>query len=139
MIFACENQRFVLSTADGGTTDARVLQNILSSHEEAETLLILHNGYVDQTTHSPDTDIIIHSPDTDVFLLPFVFCQKYTHPLYFDTCTGNKRKVINIQTLCQKIDKDVQDAILGLHAFTGCGVNNAFVQTGKSNNSTTGT
>ena len=43
-----------------------------------------------------------------------------------------KRKMIKIQTLCQKTVKDVQDAILGLQAFTGCGVNNAFVQKGKS-------
>ena len=39
--------------------------------------------------------------------------------------------MINIQTLCQKIDKDVQNAILELHAFTNCDVNNAFVQKGK--------
>ena len=80
----------------------------------------------------PDTDIIIRSTDTDVFLLLIAFCQKHTHPLYFDTGTGNKRKRINIQTLCQKTDKDVQDAILGMRAFTGCDVNSAFVQKGKS-------
>ena len=74
----------------------------------------------------------LNQNDTDVFLMLFAFCQKYTHPLYFDTVTGNKRKMLNIQTLCQKIDKDVQDAILRLHAFSSCDVNNAFVQRGKS-------
>ena len=129
--FACENQCFVLSTANGDPTDARLLGNLLSSHEEADTLLILHTVYVDQTTNSPDTDIIIRSTDTDVFLLLIALCQKYTHPLYFDIGTGNKRKMIKINYY-QKIDKDVQNAILELHAFTGCDVNNAFVQKGKS-------
>ena len=73
----------------------------------------------------------VHQNDTDVFLLLIAFCQKYTHPFYFDTGMENNRKMINIQTHCQKIDKDVQDAILGLHAFTSCDVNNAFVQKGK--------
>ena len=113
-------------------TETPLLQNLSSSHEEADTLLILHSVYVDQTTNSPDTDIIIRSPDTDVLLLPIAFCQKYTHPLYFDTGRGNKRNMINNQTLCQKNDKDIKHAILGLHAFTGCDVNNAFVQKGKS-------
>ncbi|GFS21420.1 DNA damage-inducible protein DIN7 [Elysia marginata] len=45
---------------------------------------------------------------------------------------GNKRKMIHIQTLCQKIEQDVLDSILGLHAFTGCDENSAFVQKGKS-------
>ena len=74
----------------------------------------------------------VHQNDTDVFLLLITFCQKYTHPLHFDTGTRNKRKMINIQTLCQKIDKDAQDAILRLHAFTSCDVNNVFVQKVKS-------
>lgn len=132
VIFACDNQCFVLSTADGETTDVRLLQDLSSSHEEADTLLILHSIYADQAMDSTNTDIIIRSPDTDVFLLLIAFCQKYTHPLYFDTGMGNKRKMIHIQTLCQKIEQDVQDSILGLHAFTGCDVNSAFVQKGKS-------
>ncbi|GFS21423.1 hypothetical protein ElyMa_001594000 [Elysia marginata] len=75
VIFACDNQCFVLSTADRETTDARLLQNLSSSHEEADTLLILHSIYVDQAINSTDTDIIIRSPDTDMFLLLIAFCQ----------------------------------------------------------------
>ena len=161
VIFACEKQCFVLSTADGDTIDARLLQNLSSSHEEAlfvwlvgwfltsssttrlyrgraprqsvcheeaDTLLILHSVYVDQTTNSPDTDILIRSPDTGVFLPLIAFCPKHTHPLYFDTGTENKRNMINdIQTLCQKIERDIQDAILGLHEFTSCELNSTFV------------
>ena len=120
MIFACENQYFVLSTADRDITDAKLLRNLSSSHEEADTLLILHTMYLDQTTNYQNIDIIIRSAHINVFLLLIALCQKYTYPLYFDTGTGNERKMIKIQTLCQKTVKDVQDAILGLQAFTGC-------------------
>ena len=44
-------------------TYSRLLQNLSSSHEEADTLLILHSVYVDQTINSTDTDIITRSPE----------------------------------------------------------------------------
>ena len=127
----CANQCFLLTSLDGATTDTRPLEDLTSSQEEADTLIILHSIYADRTG-TEDADIIIHSPDTDVFLLLIAFCHKCTHQLYFDTGVGNKRRMIHIQTLCQKIDKDIQDCILGLHAFTGCDVNSAFVQKGKA-------
>ncbi|GFR95662.1 hypothetical protein ElyMa_000950000 [Elysia marginata] len=104
-IFASDNECFVLSTADGETPDARLLQNLSSSHKEADTLLILHSIYVDQALNFTDTDIIIRSPDTDVFLLLIAFCQKYTHPIYFDTGMGNKRKMIHIHSSVRKLNK----------------------------------
>ena len=63
VVFACENQYFVLIIADGDTSDARLLQNLLSSHKKGDTLLILHSVYVDQTTNLTDTDITTHSPE----------------------------------------------------------------------------
>ena len=113
-------------------------KKLLSSHQEAHALLILHSGYVDQTTHSSDTDnfFYYHHPFTRYWRVSAAHCLlPKIHSAFIiisDTGTENERKMIKIQTLCQKIDKDVQDAILGLHAFTGCGVNNAFVQKGKS-------
>ena len=65
VIFACENQYFVLSTADGDTTDAKLLRNLSSSHEYADTLLFLHTVYLDQTTNYQNRDTIIRSADTN--------------------------------------------------------------------------
>ncbi|GFR89989.1 hypothetical protein ElyMa_006138800 [Elysia marginata] len=97
VIFASDND-----TADGETTDARLLQNLSSSHEEADTLLILHSIYADQAINSTDTDIIIRSPDTDEFLLLIAFCQKYTHPIYLDTALKFHCLRANYQTLIWK-------------------------------------
>ena len=51
--------------------------------------------------------------------------------LYFDTGNSNKRRIIHIQALCEKIKREIQESILGLHAFTGCDSISAFVQKGK--------
>ncbi|GFS20985.1 metalloendopeptidase [Elysia marginata] len=107
--------RFDFNTADGETTDARLLQNLSSSHEEADTLLILHSIYVDQAINSTDTDIIIHSPDTDVFLLLIAFCQKYTHPIYLDTADIAQSDIPNPEDHEWKTDGN---GVLSIHWCT---------------------
>ena len=124
--FAC----FFLTSVDGKVTDSRAMTNLSSSQEEADTLIILHGIYASKEAENEELDIIVRSPDTDIFLLPIAFFHKFKHPLYFDTLSANKRRMIHINTLCQ-IHKDIQDSILCLHAFTGCDVNNAFAQKGK--------
>ena len=102
IVFACDFECFLLSSEDGITTDATPLPNLASSQEEADTLIILHSLNADQKAANEDASIVIHSPDTDVFILLLAFCQKFCHPLYFDTGVGNKRRIIHIQSLCEK-------------------------------------
>ena len=106
------------------------MTNLSSSQEKAETLIILYSIFASKEAENEELDIIVRSSDTDVFLLLIAFCDKFKHPLYFDTRSANKRRMIHINILCQ-IHKDIQDSILGLHAFTCCDVNNAFAQKGK--------
>ena len=131
IVFACDHECFLLSSEDGISTDATPLPILASSQEEADTLIILHSLYADHKETNEDASIVIHSPDTDVFILLLTFCHKFCHPLYFDTGSGNKRRILHIQTLCVIINRDILDSLLGLHAFTGCDVNSAFVQKGK--------
>ncbi|GFN80352.1 hypothetical protein PoB_000685800 [Plakobranchus ocellatus] len=44
--------------------DSRPVPHLASSHEEVDTLLILHAIYSDHNIVALDTDIIIHSTDT---------------------------------------------------------------------------
>ena len=130
LYFACDNACFFLRSVDGKVTDSRLMINLSSSQEEADTLIILHGIFASKEAENEELDIIVRSPDTDVFLLLIAFCHKFKHPLYVDTGSANKRRMIHINTLCQ-IHKDIQDSILGPHAFTGCDVNSAFAQNGK--------
>ena len=128
--FACDTACFFLTSVDGKVTDSRPMINLSSSQEEADTFIILHSIFASKEAKNEELDIIVRSPYTDVFLLLIAFCHKFKHPLYFDTGSANKRRMIHINILCQ-MHKDIQDNILGLHAFTGCDVNNAFIQKGK--------
>ena len=130
-LFAFDFECFLLSSEDGITTDATPLPNLASSQEEADTLVVIHSLNADQKAANEDASIVINSPDTDVFILLLAFCHKFCYPLYFDTGVGNKRRIIHIQSLCEKIHRNILDSLLGLHTFTGCDVNSAFVQKGK--------
>ncbi|XP_035828199.1 uncharacterized protein LOC118478523 [Aplysia californica] len=129
--FVSDQQCFVLSSSDGKTTDSIPVPELFSSHEEADTLLIVYAIFSDQNIATPNTDIIIRSPDTDVFLLMIAFVQHFTHSLNFDTGWDKKRRCLHIQTLCYKMETHLQDSILGLHAFFGCKESSDFVQRGK--------
>lgn len=129
--FACDHQCFVLSSSDGQTTDTLPVPDLTSSHEEGDTLLILHGIYSDHNRVTPNSDIIIRSPDTDFFLLMVSFWEHFTLPLFFYTGMGNKRRLIHIRGLCERMENHIQNSLLGLHALTGSDVTSVFVQKGK--------
>ena len=123
---ASDNVCFFLTSVDGKATDSRQVSNLSSSQEEADTLIILHVLYASKEAENGDLDIIVRSPDTDVFILLVAFCRKFKHPVYFNTGSGNRRRIIHINKLSE-MHKDTQHSILGLHAFIGCDVNSAFI------------
>ena len=120
----------LLTSMDGLSTDYMPIDCLSNRQEEADTLMILHGLNAD-AEENEDMDIIVRSPDTDVFLLLISFCNKFKHPLYFDTGHSNKRRMMHIQTLCEKYAKDIPDTILAYHALTGCDSTSAFLQKGK--------
>ena len=131
IFFASEYSCVILTSPDGQVTESQPVINLSTTQEEEDTLIILHSIYADTEAGQEDVDIIVRSPDTDVLILLLSFCQRFNHPLYFDTGNSNKRRMIHIQTLSEKIKREIQESILGLHAFTGCDSISAFVQKGK--------
>ena len=53
--------------------------------------------------------------------------------VYFDTGAGNKRRLLSIKAICEARHdiEELWDALLGLHAFSGCDSVSAFVRKGK--------
>jgi len=49
----------------------------------------------------------------------------------FDTGTGNKRRIIDVNKITSVLGVDVAAALPTFHAFTGCDAVNAFVGNGK--------
>ncbi|GFN81605.1 hypothetical protein PoB_000811100 [Plakobranchus ocellatus] len=106
-----------LLTANQGSVNSIPVPNLYSSHEEADSRIILHCMYA---TQQPTTQkVIVRSPDSNVSLLLLLFCDAISKPLIFDTGSGNNTRQLNITDLASTMSKRLRDAIIGLHAFTG--------------------
>jgi len=82
--------------------------------------------------HCTDSSaIIVRSPDTDVFLLLMKYSQNIRIPLIMDTGVADKGRLIDIKSAIQGIGNDFSNALLSLHAFTGCDSISSFVRKGK--------
>ena len=119
-----------LSSEDGSTVTNEPQQDLCSAQEEADTKIILHCHH-QATTHPSSQGIIVRSPDTDVFLLLLFHTRNINHQLFLDTGTGNKRRLLNVNKLEEMHGKDLCEAVLGLHAFSGCDSTSSFVRKGK--------
>ena len=51
--------------------------------------------------------------------------------MLFDTGTGDKRRLVNVQAVAKDLGDEINLALVDLHAFTCCDTNSAFVRRGK--------
>ena len=51
--------------------------------------------------------------------------------MLFDTGTGDKRRLVNVQAVAKDLGDEINLALVALHAFTGCDTTSAFVRRGK--------
>ena len=104
--------------------DNQGVPTLYCTQEEADTRMILHVKYADDYCRR----IVIHTPDTDVAVLAIARLE-----------LKNKARIISIERIIDKLTKrfslkiisSATDAILGLHAFTGCDTVSAFYRKGK--------
>ena len=120
---------FRLTSTDGKSTQADPVPELESTQEEADTRIILHCFHQDSSA-GPER-IIIRSIDTDVFILLLHFSSEVNKKVYFDTGTGNHRRLICMSDLAASYGKDYCEALLGIHAFSGCDSTSSFVTKGK--------
>jgi len=129
--FLCETECVCLTSDDGVTTTATDIVSLQSDQEEADTRIILHCLFVAEAAPA-DSSIVVRSPDTDVMVLLLSHANKIQLPLLFDTGTGNKRSLVDIQSVAASIGPQMSSGLPALHAFTGCDYTSAFVHRGKT-------
>lgn len=127
--FAHKEECFCLTSADGKKVQCFQEEELNSTHEEADTRIILHLMHAARSNE--DKTILIRSPDTDVFLLLLKFSPDLPSPVYFDTGFANKRRLIDMKAVVQNHGPDISSVMFSLHAFTGCDSTSAFVRRGK--------
>ena len=108
---------------------AMIEEELHSTQEEADTRLLLH---AEHASRSGSKSVVIVSEDTDVFLLCLA-CQEFLSADVVLKC-GDKNRVryLDICNLTNAIGRDMCQALLGMHAFTGCDTVSAFFGKGKA-------
>lgn len=99
-----------------------------SSQEEADTRLLLHAQHAASTGNSA---VIVVADDTDVFLLCLAFSRQIDASLFQKCGTTTRTYYVNVNDVANACGSDVSEAIIGLHAFTGCDSVSAFAGRGK--------
>ncbi|GFN91198.1 hypothetical protein PoB_001770400 [Plakobranchus ocellatus] len=128
-LFFVNEELCELFTGNQGSVNSIPVPDLYSSHEEADSRIILHCMYASQP---PTTErVIVRSPDSGVFLLLLSFSDAISKPLIFDISSGTNRRQLNITDLAATMPKGLRDAIIGLHAFTDCDSTSCFAGKGK--------
>lgn len=91
------------------------ISELQSDHEEADTRILLHAKHA---SHDYD-HVVIRSPDTDVFVLLVGHKCSFDASLNFETGSGNKCRIIDINKIQEELGSDFSSALLGFHSFTG--------------------
>ena len=100
---------------EGNETRIEEVPELNSDHEEADTRLLLHAKNA-STSHRAVT---VRSPDTDVFILMLGHKSTIDASMYFDTGSGNQRRVLDVDKIYRQLGAQLCDALIGFHAFTG--------------------
>jgi len=99
-----------------------------SSHEEADTRLLLHAL---QAAESGSRAVVINAEDTDVLILCLGLSSNISCSLYQKCGTKSRTRYIDISKLSQALGSGISNALIGMHAFTGCDTVSAFAGRGK--------
>ena len=95
-----------------GTTDLGPLE---STHEEADTRLVLH------AVHRQFHTVVVFSGDTDILLLLVShFRSMQCQYLWMKSGTSKKRRYISINAVFNKLPKSPAASLLAFHALDGC-------------------
>lgn len=113
--------------------------DLYSSHEEADTRIILHALHADKMFGLKGTKgrIIIKSPDTDVLILAVHFFPTFQHTqeLWFQTGsvtnTRDLRRFIPVHDICNTLNHVMCKVLPAAHALTGCDTTSSFFGIGK--------
>lgn len=99
-----------------------------SSQEEADTRLLLHASHAAKEGYEA---VVVNSEDTDVFILLLGFSNSINTKLYMRCGTRTRIRLIDIAKVVQSTGREVCEALIGLHAFTGCDTVSSFAGKGK--------
>lgn len=99
-----------------------------SNQEEADTRMILHAAHAAKEGYKA---VIVAADDTDVLVLCLAFSANILCPLFQKCGTKTRVRYLDINKLHQSLGDGICNALVGMHAFTGCDTVSAFAGRGK--------
>ena len=115
----------------------RSMFHLKCSQEETDTRMFFH--LLDGCRRR--NKFVIHTDDTDVFLLALAVSERTGTSIFIKTGTKGKSRIIDLDAIKQSIKEkylpndvnmdDFTQALVSLHAFTGCDTVSAFAGKGK--------
>ena len=106
---------------------AQDCQELLCTQEEADTRILLHCQHASNMYPS----IIVSAEDTDVFIFCLAFQGQLGAYIFIKCGTATRTRLIDIRKITNVLGQKVCEALLGMHAFTGCDSVSAFSGRGK--------
>ena len=94
LYFVDEEACWIL-TSDGTLVTCISAIDLCSDQEDADIRFILHCLQACRTSE-PTTPIVVKTPDTDLLVS---YASTVTQPLYLDTGSGNKSRMVNIKAI----------------------------------------
>ena len=99
-----------------------------SNQEEADTRMMLHAVHAAKEGYHA---VVVTADNTDVLVLGLAFSPDISCPLFQKCGTKNRVRYLDITKLHQTLGDAVCNALIGMHAYTGCDTTSAFAGRGK--------
>ena len=123
-----ENVSIQIHQKESGDFPHLLVTELKSTQEEADTRMLLHAFHAANAGYKA---IIITADDTDVLVICLGLNSNFPCPIYQKRGTQNCVRFLDIGKLARAIGKSICNAVVGLHAFTGCDTVSAFAGRGK--------
>ena len=99
-----KNRAYELMSVNGCTVQRREIVELMSTHEETDTRVVIYAMYGEKEGYAA---VKVRSPDTDIFFILLHHSTKIKSEVFFDTGSGNKRKLLNITKIATKLGNSV--------------------------------
>ena len=100
----------------------------LKFSQEADTCMLLHALHAGKSGYKA---AVIIAEDTVVLILCLGFSKDISCPICQKCGTQNQTRFLDINMLVHSLGDSVCDALVGMHAYTGCDTVSAFAGRGK--------
>jgi hypothetical protein len=112
----------------GNEGEAESIPELRSNQEETDSRVVLYCVYAANEGYQY---VRVRSPDSDIFWILLYHANNIAITILFDTGHGNRKRLINITRLSEHYSQQMCEAMLGLHALTGCDSTSCFKGIGK--------